>query len=246
MEHDLKAFTDKIAVVTGASKGIGKAIALGLASHGATLYLVGRNLQRLEVVAQSTRAITPVVQTCHLDLTQDDDILKLAEGLQNDFGHIDILVHSAGIFSQGPLETAPVTDLDRQYRANVRAPYVLTQALLPMLKLRRGQIVFINSTVGLNARANVCQYAATQHALKAIADSLREEVNVDGVRVLSMFPGRTATPRQAAIHEIEGRDYRPELLMQPEDVVAVVINALGLPRTVEVTNISIRPLIKSY
>lgn len=242
----MKAFTDKIAVVTGASSGIGKAIALGLASQGATLNLVGRNQQRLQAVAQSVRAITPVVQTCQLELTQDDDILKLTEGLQKNFGHVDLLVHSAGIFSQGPLETAPVTNLDRQYRANVRAPYVLTQALLPMLKLRRGQIVFINSTVGLNARANVCQYAATQHALKAIADSLREEVNVEGVRVLSVFPGRTATPRQAAIHEIEGRAYRPELLMQPEDVVAVVINALALPRTVEVTNISIRPLIKSY
>ncbi|MGH2968168.1 MAG: SDR family oxidoreductase, partial [Solirubrobacteraceae bacterium] len=64
--------------------------------------------------------------------------------------------------------------------------------------------------------------------------------------VLSVFPGRTATPRQATIHAIEGRDYRPEILMQPEDVVAVVINALGLPRTAEVTNISMRPLIKSY
>ena len=187
-----------------------------------------------------------MVQAWQIELTRDDDIRKLAEGLQKNFGQVDVLVHSAGSFSQGPLETALVTDLDRQYTTNVRAPYVLTQALLPMLKLRRGQIVFITSSVGLNARANVCQYAATQHALKAIADSLREEVNVDGVRVLSVFPGRTATPRQAALHEAEGRAYRPELLMQPEDVVAVVINALGLPRTVEVTNISIRPLIKSY
>ena len=88
------------------------------------------------------------------------------------------------------------------------------------------------------------QFSATQHALKAIADSLRQEVNADGIRVLSVFPGRTATPRQASLHEIEGKRYQPELLMQPEDVATVVVNALGLPRTAEVTDVSIRPMIK--
>jgi short-subunit dehydrogenase len=121
---------------------------------------------------------------------------------------------------------------------------MLTQALLPLLKARQGQIVFINSTVGLRAGANVGQYAATKHGLKALADSLRDEVNADGVRVLSVFLGRTATPMQAAIHEMEGRVYHPEFLMQPEDVAAVVINALSLPRTAEMTDIHVRPMIK--
>jgi NADP-dependent 3-hydroxy acid dehydrogenase YdfG len=116
--------------------------------------------------------------------------------------------------------------------------------LLPMLRSRHGQVVFINSSVGTRAPANVGQYAATKHALKAIADSLRDEVNADGMRVLSVFLGRTATPMQAAIYEMEGRTYRPELLLQPEDVAAVVINALTLPRTAEVTDISIRPFKK--
>jgi NADP-dependent 3-hydroxy acid dehydrogenase YdfG len=113
-----------------------------------------------------------------------------------------------------------------------------------MLKSSRGQIVFINSSVGLVARANVGQYAATKHALKAVADSLREEVNTDGVRILSVFPGRTATPMQTAVHEMEGRPYQPEHFIQPEDIADVVINALVLPRTAEVTDINIRPLIK--
>lgn len=109
----------------------------------------------------------------------------------------------------------------------------------------KGQIVFINSSAGLNARADVGQYAATKHALKAIADSLREEVNADGVRVLSMFLGRTATPMQDAVHKMEGKEYHPECLIQPEDVAAVVVNALSLPRTAEVTDIHIRPMNKS-
>src|SRR3989454_9395399 len=106
-----------------------------------------------------------------------------------------------------------------------------------MIRSARGQIVFINSTVGLATRANVAQFSATQHGLKAMADCLREEVNPDGVRVLTVFPGRTATARQAAIHQLEGRPYHPDRLLQTRDVAAVVLNALGLDRTAEVTDI---------
>ena len=82
--------------------------------------------------------------------------------------------------------------------------------------------------------------------MKALAEGLREEVNPSGVRVLSLFLGRTATPMQAWTYEQEGREYRPELLMQPADVASVVLNALLLPRTAEVTEIRMRPLVKSY
>jgi NADP-dependent 3-hydroxy acid dehydrogenase YdfG len=89
------------------------------------------------------------------------------------------------------------------------------------------------------------QYDATKHALKAIADSLRAEVNSYGVRVLSVYPGRTATDMQARIHKAEDRSYRPELLLQPADVASVILNALLVPRTAEVTDIHIRPLMKT-
>jgi NADP-dependent 3-hydroxy acid dehydrogenase YdfG len=127
----------------------------------------------------------------------------------------------------------------------VRAPYLLTQSLLPLLRSRRGQIVFINSSAGHVARGNVGQYAATKHALRALADSLREEVNADGIRVLSVYPGRTATPMQAKLHAVEQKEYRPDDLLQPQDVAAVVANALSLPRSAEVTDIHVRPLRKA-
>ena len=104
----------------------------------------------------------------------------------------------------------------------------------------------MNSTVGLEARAGVGQYASTQHALRAIADALRAEVNSDGVRVLTVYLGRTATARQKRIFQLEGRQYTPELLMQPEDVAHMVMAAIRLPRTAEVTEIRMRPLVKSY
>ena len=236
---------NQVAVVTGASSGIGKAIALGLAAQGAVLGLVGRRLETLEAVAESAREAASHVLCYRADLTSDEDIQNLAACLRQDFDYVDLLIHSAGIIAIGRLESARVQDLDWQYRTNARAPYVLTQALLPMLRSRQGQIVFINSSAALSARVNVGQYAATKAALKAMADSLREEVNAEGVRVLSVYLGRTASPMQAAVHEMEDKAYQPERLMQPEDVAEVVINALSLPRSAEVTDIHIRPMVKS-
>ncbi len=235
---------DQVAVVTGASSGIGKAIALGLAAEGAQLALLGRREDALAQVGQAALAAGAVAHAFAVDLTLDAEIERTAEAVTRRFRDVDVLVHAAAVNTLGRLEDASVADLDRQFATNVRAPYALTRALLPMLRARRGQIVFINSWAGLIARAGSGQYAATKHALKAIADSLREEVNSEGLRVLSVFPGRTATPMQEAIHAIEGKEYHPERLQQPEDVAAVVVNALRLPRTTEVTEIRMRPLIR--
>ena len=132
----------------------------------------------------------------------------------------------------------------RQISANLLGPYALIQQLLPLLIEAQGQLVFINSTQGLKAAAGVGQFAATQHAMKAVADSLRDEVNASGVRVMSIFLGRTATERQRAIFATEGRPYPPERLIQPADVAELVLFLLRLPRTAEVTDTVLRPLQK--
>ena len=239
-------FNDQVAVVTGAGSGIGKAFALGLAEKGALLCLVGRRTEMLETVATSARKFSTKVACCPSDLTEDESFRGIRDLVKRDFGHVDLLLHCAGTISLGSLEFASLEAFDQQYRTNVRAPFALTQTLLPMLKTRKGQIVFINSSAGIKALPNVCQYAATKHALKAVADSLRAEVNAEGVRVMSVYPRRTATPMQASVHEWEGREYSPERLMQPEDVADVVIHALCLPRTAEVTDIFIRPMMNPY
>jgi len=147
--------------------------------------------------------------------------------------------------SNRPLADTPVDGLDRQYAANVRGPLLLTQRLLPRLMQPRGQIVVINSSAGLSTAPSRGQYSATQHALKCLTDTLRLEVNDQNVRVMSVYPGRTATPLIEALCAKEGKPYRPELLLQPEDVAAIVIHALALPWTAEVTDISIRPMKKT-
>lgn len=237
---------NQVAVVTGASRGIGRAIALGLASQKTLLFLVARDRSALDEVAEIAARSSPLVVPHAIDLAADGAITNIVENLCQRFGGVDLLIHSAGAYSAGDLQTTSVEEFDRLYRANVRAPYLLTQGLLHLLKSRKGQIAFINSTQGLQAAPRLGQFAATQHALRAIADSLRDEVNSDGVRVLSIYPGRTATPRIEAVFRREGREYRPELLLQPEDIAEALINAIKMPRTAEVTNIHIRPFLKSY
>ena len=234
-------FLNQIAVITGASSGIGKAIAQGLAKEGAHLCLVGRKEEKLEVVGNYIKKFSGKVSFYIADLGIDEDIYRLITSLQTEFEGIDILIHSAGVISLGYVEQLPVEDFDWQYRVNLRAPYCLTQALLPMLRFHKGHIVFINSSSGLSARAGLAQYSATKHGLKAIADSLRDEVNQDGLRVTSIFPGRTATPMQEAVFKAEDRKYNPDMLIQPGDVSKLVIEALKLSRTAEVTDIMVRP-----
>lgn len=231
----------QVALVTGATGGIGGAIARGLAARGVRLHVAGRNTKKIDMLTRTLGA------EGHLtDLTVDEDIASLANDVQRAAGRLDILVHSAGVIAHGKLESEPVSTFDAQYAANVRGPYLLTQAMLPLLKKPRGQIVFVNSSAGLHARPTAGQFSATQHAMKALADALRDEVNGDDVRVLSIFPGRTATSRIETLHAREGRPYRPDVLLQPDDVATIALCALTLPWTAEVTNIHIRPRVKSY
>jgi len=242
----MESLKDQIAVVTGASSGIGKAIALSLAGHGAEVCLVARRRELLEDVAKQAHALGSRGHVCPADLTKDEDIRGLGEQVQKDFGRLNILVLCGGAIFHSPLEKASLAEFDLMYRSNVRGHYLMIQTMFPLLRKAAGQIVFINSSAGLRSPATTGQFSATQHAFRSIADSLREEVNPLGIRVLSVYPGRTATPRVAKLFEKEGRAYQPDLLMQAEDVAEMVTHSLRLPRTAEVTDIGIRPMQKSY
>jgi len=187
------------------------------------------------------RALAGALAAHGASVWREDDIAVLARAVHAS-GALDILVHNAGAMTFGTVEATPVSELDRQYRISLRAPYLLTQALLPLLRARRGQIVFVNSSAGLTARQGLTQYAAAKFGQKALADGLRGEVNRDGIRVVSIYPGRTATAMHAAFAAKEGVGYRDEDLAQPADIASIVLNALMLPRTAEVTDLSVRPM----
>jgi len=234
-----------LAVVTGAGIGIGRAVVLALAGRGVPCCLVGRTLGKLQEVAQlATQAGVESIPIA-LDLCASDVGATLAERLRSFGRPIELLVHSAAVMSLSRVEDATVEQFIKLLTVNLIAPFSVTKHLLPELCASRGQIVFVNSSVVQNPSAGTAQYAASKHALKGFADALRQEVNAKGVRVISVYPGRTATPLQASLCTIEGRAYLPEKLLQPEDIAEVVMNTIALPQTAEVTEIMIRPAVKS-
>jgi NAD(P)-dependent dehydrogenase (short-subunit alcohol dehydrogenase family) len=241
-DHTGSGFAGRRALVTGAGRGIGRAIARALAQRGATVLCVARTQSELDetVLGLDGKAIA----LSH-DISGGGAAAALAGDVMRHCGGLDILVHCAGIFSSGSIVQTPLTELDRLYAVNVRAPFALTQAILPMLIEARGQIVFMSSSIVRAANiAGRGGYAAMQAALKALADATRDEVNDKDVRVLAVMPGTTATPRQETIFARADREYRPELLLQPDDIAQLVCASLSLPRTAEVTDIFVRPMLK--
>lgn len=224
------------AIVTGATGSIGGAIVSRLYQSGYNVCALGTDPDRLTALARCR------IHPCHVDLSDEHAIMRWVYEFADQ--PADVLVHGAGVIRLNGIPNASLEAFDRQYRVNVRAPFQLTKLLLPHLTAARGQVVFLNSTVGLRASANGSQYGASKHALRALADSLRDEVNGLGIRVLSVYLGRTASAMQEAVCRSEGKPYCPASLIQPEDVAQMVTAALALPYTAEVTDLSIRPMRK--
>jgi NAD(P)-dependent dehydrogenase (short-subunit alcohol dehydrogenase family) len=232
------SLNEGVALVAGASGDIGRAIAFDLLGAGAEVFMLGRSMARL-VQPPPAENFREKCRFVVADLTDNDAIGRVNAEISSR-SRLDVLVLSSGTYERS---REPAV-FGRQIAANVIGPYALLQQLLPLLIEAKGQVVFINSTQALKA-AGLGQYAATKHAMKAVADSLRDEVNANGVRVMSLFLGRTASERQRAIFAAEGRPYPPERLIQPADVAELVLSLLRLPRTSEVTDILLRPMQKT-
>ncbi len=244
MTSTRRDLTDRVAFVTGASGGIGGAVARLLAEEGCRLFLTGRDEERLEAVASACRELSPEGVLAHTaDLTDDQQLETTVAHAVEALGGVDVLVHGAGAFHLGRFQESPETELDRMYRVNLCAPYALTRHLLASLLERRGQVVFVSSTAGLRGKGETGPYGASKAALRSLADALRDEVNPRGVRVITVFPGRTATRMQELVRRLEGEPYQPKRYMQPEAVAASIVHALTLPDSAELTELFLRPMV---
>ncbi|MGW4828552.1 SDR family oxidoreductase [Amycolatopsis japonica] len=219
-----------LALVTGATRGIGAATARALApTH--RLLLGGRDADALGELAETL----PDARPWPIDLT-DDEALETATA---EFSELDVLVHSAGVARLGTVETAADADWRANFEVNVLAVVTLTRRLLPALRASKGHVVVINSGAGQNARPGWGPYAASKFAVRAFADSLREEETT--LRVTSIYPGRTDTEMQQAIIADEGRAYEPERFLRPESVAAAVLAAVSATGDAHPTEVILRP-----
>jgi NADP-dependent 3-hydroxy acid dehydrogenase YdfG len=135
---------ENIALITGASSGVGRAIALELAALGAFVLLVARDPQKLQAVSDAIQAAGGSARICPADLTDDSAVARMVADVQALSRRLDFLVHSAGIFKMGSVATAPLADFDALFRSNVRAPFAIIQAFLPQLIASRGSVALIN------------------------------------------------------------------------------------------------------
>ncbi|MCU7822744.1 SDR family oxidoreductase [Kitasatospora sp. DSM 101779] len=223
-------------LITGAGSGIGAVVAERLLARGEDVLLLARDARRAAELRERFAGAATLVG----DLG-DPAKLSWAFGHQSLPVELDSLLHIAGVVELGHVGDLPVKAWQEQLNVNAVAPAEITRLLLPSLRQARGHVVFVNSGAGLRADANWSAYAASKFAVRALADALRAEEHGNGVRVTTVYPGRTATPMQEKVHRQEGRAYDPAQWIAPESVATAILTAIDLPRDAELTEITVRP-----
>lgn len=223
-------------LITGAGSGIGADVARRLLERGDELWLLARDPARAAELA----AGLPGARTLVADLA-DPELLSAALDRQELPDRLDGLLHVAGVADLGRVGELTPEVWRHTLTTNLVSPAELTRLMLPRLRLTRGHVIFVNSGAGLAANAEWSAYAASKHGLKALADALRHEEHGNGVRVTTVYPGRTATPMQERLHAYEGKPYEASDWIDPRSVTTTVLAALDLPRDAELTDLTVRP-----
>lgn len=227
-----------VAVVTGASRGIGRAVAEALAAEGMKLVLGALTPGRLEETAAALRGRGASVETVVGDVGDEKTAAQLIGTAVARFDRLDVVVNNAGIGHYGKLEDMDPADFDRVYRTNVRGPFLVMKAAIPVLRRQKGgTIVSLASLAGVNPVSMRAAYASTKWALIGLSRSVLQEVRKDGIRMIILEPGST----QTEFGHDPAKLVHAEKLVQPEDVAAVLVAALKLPARATVSEIEIRP-----
>jgi NADP-dependent 3-hydroxy acid dehydrogenase YdfG len=239
----------KIALVTGASSGIGAAAAAALAAAGATVAMVARRADRLDTLVRQIEDGGGNALALPGDVTDE----KVADGVVTEtlrrFGRLDILVNSAGIIDAGGVENAVTEQYRRVLDINLMASLYTSRAVIgPMRAQGGGDIINISSIAGRRAAAPFNAYSASKFALTAMTEAMRQEVARHGIRVCIIEPGATTTEVSAGVSDPTSRKFiaahvSKEGAMKPEDVAAAIVFVAALPPRANVSELLIRPTI---
>ena len=235
--------TGKVAVITGASKGIGRATSLRLARDGVKLVIGATSTQLLDSVGRDAEDAGTQVVACYCDVSRQADCKALAETAKDKFGKIDILINNAGIGYSGKVVDLVPEDAENMVRVNILGVYFMTHAVLPtMIEHKCGDIVNIGSVAGIKYSPGFALYSATKFAVRAFSEGLRNEVQEHNIRVTTVHPGMVETNffdsfARGGIKLPSGMGN----LLKPEDIAASIYFALTRPRSAALNELTLRP-----
>lgn len=234
-----KILEGKVALITGASRGIGLAIAQTLARLGAALSICARDPKRLESAAAQLKASAAKVLAVPADLTRVSDVASLVDRTQKELGPIHVLVNNAGVGYFGPFQHATPANWDSVLDTNLKAVFLLTKTVVPgMVQRRSGHVINIASLAGKNAFAGGAIYCASKWGLLGLTYCMAEDLRAYGIRVAAICPGTVHT--EFGAHE--GKD--PGKMLQPDDVAhAVEMLVTQAPQSF-ISEVLLRPTLK--
>jgi NAD(P)-dependent dehydrogenase (short-subunit alcohol dehydrogenase family) len=221
------ALTDRVILVTGATRGIGRAVATDLVKHGATVILHGRDAAALEALYQELRPLGPEPAVAQLDLerAQGDAYNELTEQIESRYGRLDGLLHNAAVLGdRSPIEHYHIELWQRVIHVNLNTVFILTRCLLPLLReAADGSILFTTSGVGHRGRAYWGAYSVSKFGIEGLSQVLADELENTSIRVNCINPGATRTQMRAQAYPAEDRDK----LATPESITAAYLYLLG-------------------
>jgi NADP-dependent 3-hydroxy acid dehydrogenase YdfG len=237
----------KVALVTGASSGIGEATALALAAEGAKVAIAARRVEKLEELAKQISGQGGQALVISADVTEDAQIQEMLEKTRSQFGRLDILINNAGLMLVGPVEDTDTKDWQRMIDIDLMGLMKTTQAALPVMKEQGGgHIVNIASIAGRIPIPNYAVYNAVKFGVVAFSEALRKEVVKEKIRITVVEPGAVATELTSQIFNPEVREqveafYKSVTPLEKEDIAAAIVYAVTQPARVSVNEILIRP-----
>ncbi len=226
----MNSLKGKTAIITGAGKGLGRAMALALAAEGVNLGLIARTSKDIESVAEEAKRIDPSISVAiaSADVSDHTQVKAAVASITEKLTTIDILINNAGMLSVGSVLETPVEEWEQTFKLNVFGTFYMLREVLPIIiKQGKGDVINIASTAGLKGAAKMSAYGASKAALINLTESLMQEVRKSNIRVMTVNPSTIATEMTLSAKFTDGNE---EKVLQPDDLAFLVVNNLKLPQ----------------